>query len=165
MAGGGAPVPESGGRGGKKKRPLDAVINVVPAIDLLACTISFLLFTAVWTQISRLQVQTGGAGGPPAAEEKRQIQVTVTLGERGMMLTTSAGIAVEIPALGKSPDGQPVQDLKTLLQKLKQVKNEYPDQSSLTVAAEDGILYLDLVRVIDAAVGVGLPSVSVTAAG
>ncbi|HTP52803.1 MAG TPA: biopolymer transporter ExbD [Anaeromyxobacteraceae bacterium] len=165
MAGGGAPVPESGGRGGKKKRPLDAVINVVPAIDLLACTISFLLFTAVWTQISRLQVQTGGTGGPASADEKRQIQVTVTLGDRGMTLSTSAGVAVEIPALGKSPEGQPVQDLKTLSQKLKQIKNEYPDQSALTVAAEDGILYVDLVRVIDAAVGVGLPAVSVTAAG
>ncbi|HVP65919.1 MAG TPA: biopolymer transporter ExbD [Anaeromyxobacteraceae bacterium] len=163
MAGGGAPVPE-GGRG-KKKRPLDAVINVVPAIDLLACTISFLLFTAVWTQISRLQVQTGGTGGPPAAEEKRQIQVTVTLGDKGMVLSTSAGVSLEIPALGKGADGQPQQDLKTLAQKLKQVKNEYPDQASLTVAAEDGILYADLVRVIDTAVGVGLASVSVTAAG
>jgi len=165
MAGGGAPVPEGGGRGGKKKRPLDAVINVVPAIDLLACTISFLLFTAVWTQISRLQVQTGGAGGPASVDEKRQIQVTVTLGERGMTLTTSTGASTEIPALGKSPEGQPVQDLKALAQKLKQVKSEYPDQASVTVAAEDGILYVDLVRVIDTAVGVGLPAVSVTAAG
>jgi len=164
MAGGGAPVPETG-KGGKKKRPLDAVINVVPAIDLLACTISFLLFTAVWTQISRLQTQTGGVGGPPAADEKKQLQVTVTLGERGMTLTTSAGTVIEIPSIGRGPEGQPLQDLKTLTQKLKQIKSEYPDQSSLTVAAEDGIIYLDLVRVIDAAVGVGLPSVSVTAAG
>ena len=164
MAGGGAPVPESGGRGRRKKRPLDAVINVVPAIDLLACTISFLLFTAVWTQITRLQVQTGGSGGP-AVEEKKQLQVTVTLGERGMILSTSAGASAEIPALGKGPDGQPVQDLKTLAQKLKQLKTEYPDQSSLTVAAEDGILYADLIRVIDTAVGLGLPAVSVTAAG
>lgn len=165
MAGGGASIPENGGRRGKKKRPLDAVINVVPAIDLLACTISFLLFTAVWTQISRLQVQAAGAEGAPAADEKKQIQVTVTLGDRGMTLTTSTGASIEIPALGKNPEAQPIQDLKTLAQKLKQLKNEFPDQASVTVAAEDGILYRDLVRVIDTAVGVGLAAVSVTAAG
>jgi peptide deformylase len=33
------------------------------------------------------------------------------------------------------------------------------------VAAEDGVLYADLVRVIDTATGVGLSAVSVTAAG
>jgi biopolymer transport protein ExbD len=163
--GGASPVPEGGGGRGRAKRPLDAVINVVPAIDLLACTISFLLFTAVWTQISRLQVQTAGTGGTPAAEEKKQVQVTVTVGERGLSLSTTSGTALEIPALGKTPDGQPVQDLKVLAEKLKQIKTEFPDQSSITVAAEDGVLYLDLVRIIDTATGVGLSAVSVTAAG
>jgi biopolymer transport protein ExbD len=163
--GGASPVPEGGGGRGRKKRPLDAVINVVPAIDLLACTISFLLFTAVWTQISRLQVQTAGSSGPPAAEEKKQIQVTVTIGERGLSLTTTSGTALEIPALGKTAEGQPVLDLKVLAEKLKQIKAEFPDQSSITVAAEDGVLYADLVKVIDTAVGLGLASVSVTAAG
>src|SRR5512136_1402654 len=130
--GGASPVPEGGGGRGRAKRPLDAVINVVPAIDLLACTISFLLFTAVWTQISRLQVQ---------------IQGTITVTERGLSLSTTTGVALEIPALGKGPEGQPVQDLKVLAEKLKQIKAEFPDQSSVTVAAEDGVLYADLVRV------------------
>lgn len=163
--GGASAVPEGGGGRRRAKRPLDAVINVVPAIDLLACTISFLLFTAVWTQISRLQVQTAGTAGVPTAEEKKQIQVTVTVGERGLSLSTTSGTAVEIPALGKTPEGQPVQDLKVLAEKLKQIKTEFPDQASVTVAAEDGVLYLDLVRIIDTATGVGLSAVSVTAAG
>ena len=42
------------------KKPLDATINLVPFIDLMAVTISFLIMTAVWTQIGRLQV--AGAG-------------------------------------------------------------------------------------------------------
>ena len=38
------------GTGGKgKKKPLDAAINLVPFIDLMAVTISFLIMTAVWT--------------------------------------------------------------------------------------------------------------------
>ena len=43
-------------KGGKK--PLDAAINLVPFIDLMAVTISFLIMTAVWTQIGRLQVSS-----------------------------------------------------------------------------------------------------------
>ena len=46
------------GKGGKK--PLDAAINLVPFIDLMAVTISFLIMTAVWTQIGRLQVSQAG---------------------------------------------------------------------------------------------------------
>ena len=165
MAGGGG-VPEQGGGRGRKKKALDAVINVVPAIDLLACTISFLLFTAVWTQISRLQAQSMGAGGPPpTAEQQKQLQVTVALTEKGLILTTSAGMAAEIPSAGRNPDGGPVYDIRSLAQKLKQIKTEYPDQSSVTVAADDAVIYADLVKVIDTCVGAGLSAVAVTATG
>src|SRR5512142_3439450 len=97
MGGGG--MPEEGGGGKKKKKSLDAVINVVPAIDLLSCLITFLLYTAVWTQISRLQVQQFGSGAPePAqAEQQKQMIVTLAIGERGMNLTTTSGLAFEIP--------------------------------------------------------------------
>jgi hypothetical protein len=46
----------------------------------------------------------------------------VTVGERGLSLSTTSGTAVEIPALGKGPEGQPVHDLKVLAEKLKQIK-------------------------------------------
>ena len=42
-----------GGRKGGRKR-LDSEINMIPMIDLLMVTISFLLLTAVWVQNSRL---------------------------------------------------------------------------------------------------------------
>jgi biopolymer transport protein TolR len=91
--------------------------------------------------------------------------VTLTVGARGYVLATSAGANVEIPALGRSGDGQPAYDVKALADRLKQLKADYPDQSAVTVAAEDGVLYADLVRAIDTCVGAGLASVSVTAAG
>ena len=165
MAGGGG-VPEGGGRGKGKKKALDAVINVIPAIDLLSCCIAFLLFTAVWTQISRLQTQSWGPGGPPpTAEQQKQLLVTVTVTERGLSLTTSAGMALDIPSAGRTPEGGPVYDVRMLAQKLKQLKVEYPDQSSVTVAADDAVIYADLVKVIDVCLGAGLSAVAVTATG
>ncbi len=103
MAGGGG-MPEEGGGGKRKKKSLDANINVVPAIDLLSCCISFLLFTAVWTQISRLQVQQLGTGAPEptVTDPQKALIVTLAMGERGYALSTSAGASFDIPALGRA---------------------------------------------------------------
>jgi biopolymer transport protein ExbD len=43
---------DSGGKGGR--RSLDSEINMIPMIDLLMVTISFLLITAVWSHMARL---------------------------------------------------------------------------------------------------------------
>ncbi len=162
MGGGG--MPEEGGQGKKKKKALDAVINVVPAIDLLSCCISFLLFTAVWTQISRLQVQQLGTGAPEptVTDPQKTLMVTLAMGERGFALSTSSGTSIDIPTLGRGAGGELRFDLKALSDKLKQLKSDYPDASAVTVSAEDTVSYGDLVQVIDACVGSGLAAVSVT---
>jgi biopolymer transport protein TolR len=162
MGGGG--MPEEGGQGKKKKKSLDAVINVVPAIDLLSCCISFLLFTAVWTQISRLQVQQLGTGAPEPTitDPQKTVMVTLAMGERGFALSTSSGLSFEIPTLGRGTAGELRFDLKSLAEKLKQVKSDYPDASAVTVSAEDTVSYGDLVQTIDACIGAGLAGISVT---
>jgi biopolymer transport protein TolR len=161
---GGGGMPEEGGSGRRKKRSLDAVINVVPAIDLLSCCISFLLFTAVWTQISRLQVQQLGTGAPETetTEAQKQLIVTLAMGERGFALATSAGTSVEIPALGRGEKGEIRFDVKSLGEQLKSLKQGFPDAASITVSAEDTVSYGDLVQVIDTCVGNGLAGVTVT---
>ena len=161
----GGSMPEQGGGGGKKKKKaLDANINVVPAIDLLSCCIAFLLYAAVWTQISRLQVQQLGTGAPeqaPAEQQQKALAVTLAVGERGMALLVGDS-SYEIPPLGRSPEGVVLQDLKTLNTRLKAVKGEFPDQGSIIVTAEDTVPYGDLVHVIDACLAVGLMQVSVS---
>ncbi|HEX8908078.1 MAG TPA: biopolymer transporter ExbD, partial [Anaeromyxobacteraceae bacterium] len=101
---GGTALPEGGGK--KAKRALDATVNVVPAIDLLSCCISFLLFTAVWTQIGRLQATPMGDGTVPGeVQPAKALTVTLTVGERGYVLATSTGGPMEIPVTGKTKDG------------------------------------------------------------
>jgi biopolymer transport protein TolR len=159
---GGGAMPEQGGSGKKKKKALDASVNVVPAIDLLSCCITFLLYTAVWTQISRLQVQQFGSGAPEPeqAEQQKQLVVTLAVGERGMNLTTTSGLAYEIP-LDRAGGGVK-QDYKALGERLKQLHADYPETAAITVSAEDTVPYGDLVEVIDTCVGQGLTAVSVS---
>jgi len=64
------------GTGGGKKRALNSDINMVPFIDLLLTTISFLLITAVWVTNSRINAdaqvpgQDGCKENCPSVTEK-----------------------------------------------------------------------------------------------
>jgi biopolymer transport protein ExbD len=159
--GGAAPV--ESGKG--KKKSLDMELNLVPFIDLLSCLISFLLITAVWTQISALRVhQQGNAPteqDPP--ENQTTIDVRLTMTDRGYMLSL-AGNVVELAKVSK-PDGAGMgYDTKQLVEKLKLVKQNYPEQRAVTVAAEDSIKFEDLTFTIDNIQAADLPDVTVSAA-
>lgn len=158
----------------KQKKSLDVTINLVPFIDLLSCLITFLLISAVWTQVTSLRVtQTGGISSEtstPPEQEEATIDVRVTLTDRGYILLL-AGNPVEMPKTNvEKMDEQGNTstvigfDTKELAEKLKVVKTQYPAQKAVTVAAEDAVLFDDLVGTIDAIVALDLPDVSVTAA-
>ena len=58
---------DSGGHGGR--RSVDSEINMIPMIDLLVCCISFLLITAVWSQMARINADAQ-VPGPPNPEKE-----------------------------------------------------------------------------------------------
>ncbi|MBN8472934.1 biopolymer transporter ExbD [Corallococcus exiguus] len=152
----------TGGKGGKK--PLDTAINMVPFIDLMAVTISFLIMTAVWTQIGRLQVsQAGGASTDEQQEEEKTktVQLTLLVSATEMRLTADQSSFDPIP-LTRDDKGRP--DLTKLVARFKELKAQLPDQSAITLQTEDLVRYEDLVRIIDECIGSGLPQVSVSAA-
>lgn len=147
---------EHTGKGGKKS--LDAELNLVPFIDLLSCCISFLLITAVWTQISGLQVASSG-GPPDQQKQESTIDVKLLLTGKGYSLTM-AGAQIEIPKIN-GKDGTPSYDRKTLDEKLKTLKASLPDQSAITVQPEDAVAYSDLVETVDSCMGQQLRNVTV----
>ena len=142
-------------QGGKGRRSLDLVVNVVPAIDLLSCCIVFLLVTAVWTQIARLQASQYG-NGAPAAPQPGAVTVTLRLAPSGHVIQLSTGEDVPVPAAGGALD------YAALAARLAELKARFPDQAAVTVAADDAVPYADLVHTIDACAGAGLSGVSVT---
>lgn len=56
------------GGGGSKRKTLDSEVNMIPMIDLLMVTISFLLITAVWSHMARLNADAQ-VPGPPRVDE------------------------------------------------------------------------------------------------
>ena len=63
-----------GGGGGGKRKTLDSEINMIPMIDLLMVTISFLLITAVWTHMSRINADAQVPGPPRPDVEQEKVE-------------------------------------------------------------------------------------------
>lgn len=150
------------GSGGKsKKKPLDTAINLVPFIDLMAVTISFLIMTAVWTQIGRLQVSSAGNGADPTTkpEDDKRVPLTLLLSDKELRLTVGT---VALPPILVTHDAKGTIELAALKESFKKVKGELRDQDQITVQTEDSVRYDDLVRVIDECIGDEFPNVSVS---
>jgi len=139
------------------KRPLDAEINLVPFIDLLTCCISFLLISAVWTQIAKIDVKpTPNISGAEHNDEPA-LKLTVHVRGTGYYLIINANI-VEMPKAG---DEYPV---KMLEDKLKGLRTEYPEVTDITVMADDNVQYKQLVQVMDVCLKYQFNGISVSGA-
>ncbi|MGV3622027.1 MAG: ExbD/TolR family protein [Archangium sp.] len=149
-----------GNGGGGKKKALDAALNLVPFIDLMAVTIVFLIMSAVWTQLGRLTVassNSGGEGTPPPS-----VPVALSLKDKSFELTVGGS---SVGSIDVTRDANGRLQLEALTKKLAAVKAQLPDQPAITVRAVDGLAYDDLVRVIDACIGNEFPSISVEPLG
>jgi len=60
--------------GGGKRKSVDSEINMIPMIDLLMVTISFLLITAVWTHMARINADAQVPGPPRPDVEQEKIE-------------------------------------------------------------------------------------------
>jgi biopolymer transport protein ExbD len=66
-----------GGHGGK--RSTNHEIPLIPFIDFLLCLVSFLLMTAVWTQMSRINADARVPGPPDPDKELEETKKDLTL--------------------------------------------------------------------------------------
>src|SRR5262245_52485261 len=63
-----------GSTGAGTRRALDSEINMIPMIDLLMVTISFLLITAVWTHMNRINADAQVPGPPRPDQEIDRVE-------------------------------------------------------------------------------------------
>ena len=142
----------TGGKGGKK--PLDAAINLVPFIDLMAVTISFLIMTAVWTQIGRLQVSRRRRpdGDPTPEQDDKTVPVTLLITEKELRLTVGTSTFDPIPITrdAKQQD-RPDQARRERFKEREGAAARTRRRSPLQT--EDAVRYEDLVRIIDECIG------------
>lgn len=149
-------APQKGG-----KKALDAAINLVPYIDLLMTIMTFLMMTAVWTQIAMLEVQNAQSGPPdtPPEEDKDPIPpIFVLITDGALKITEEGGEPREFPKTG---DGYDLEGAKAVLEQLKQAR---PERVEVKVTAEDSVTYTEIIGIIDTATGAGLTGITLSPA-
>ncbi len=148
---------DTGGKSGKK--PLNAELNLVPYIDLLTCMVAFLLITAVWTQLARLQAQQKGQGavGEETPPEK-QTKVVVVVNQEGFNLVVDQD-QTPLPKKGEA------YDFERLSTELKKVKDAHPDKNDLQVACEDQVKFDTIIQTMDTVLTSRFPDVSLIDTG
>jgi len=138
-------------------------LNLVPIIDLMSVCIIFLLITAVWTQVSMIQIGSSIYGKkstdeksepPPKAEIPFRLDVLkdgyrVIIGRQEM----------RFPKVGGQYD-QP-----KLTAELKKIKELYPDKADCVVTVLDELPYGTLIGGMDALLVAGFPEISVATGG
>ena len=134
---------ESGGKG----RNSNFELNLVPFIDLMSVLITFLLISAVWTQVSMIQLGASFAAPqnddtevkPPPMED---LVLRLDIKEAGYVLWVGKDIR-KIPMING------LYDKAALLADLSKIKQMYPDKPGLKMAIEDQIAYDHVVNAMD----------------
>jgi len=138
-------------------------LNLVPIIDLMSVCIIFLLITAVWTQVSMIQIGSSIYGKksnddkvepPPKAEIPFRLDVL-----RDGYRVIIGRSTLKFPKIGDKYDGE------KLTVELKKIKELYPEKVDAVVTILDDLPYDSLIGGMDALLTAGFPEISVATAG
>jgi biopolymer transport protein ExbD len=146
-----------GGHGGKKA--VDSEVPLIPFIDLLLCAVMFLLVTAVWNQLARInanQQQPGQSAPEDAPPPEERVKLILQVQNTGYTLASTAGERITIAKNGE------VYDVEELRNKLQERRRLEPNRRDMIIAPEDGVLYNDVVAAMDVVVGEGFADMSLS---
>ncbi|MGE3974892.1 MAG: ExbD/TolR family protein [Bdellovibrionales bacterium] len=144
-------------------RDTNVELNLVPFIDLMSVCIIFLLLTAVWTQVSMIQIGSSmyakkidGDQSEPPPVDKITFQLKVKSTGYLVMINSAS---VQIPKVAGAFDD------KRLLTYLQQVKQKYPQKNDAIISLDDEIIYEEMIRGMDVLMLSGFAEISVATAG
>jgi len=152
-------VQESGSGRKKNFEP-----NLVPFIDLMSVLITFLLITAVWTQVSMIQIGTSIYGKktenspPPPIPEQADVVLKLDIKANAYVLTVAKQV-INLPLVNNEYDDE------GLVAQLEKAKQLYPAKTDGAIAMSDDLPYERLIRGMDALLKSGFPVISVLTGG
>jgi len=148
---------------GGDDRSVSVDVNLVPFIDLMSVCIIFLLITAVWTQVSMIQIgssiygkKTSQEPNPPMPKAEIPFRVDVKADGYSVIVGRQS---VGIPKTGGAYNDA------SLLTELKKVKELYPEKMDAVITVQDELPYETLIKGMDALLSAGFPEISVATAG
>jgi len=144
-------------------RKTNLEVNLVPFIDLMSVLITFLLISAVWTQVSMIQMGSSIAGKkteekmaplPPQSDVVLKVEIRKT----GYTVTVQKQVT-QIPTLSTGFD-----DAK-LIELLNNVKVKFPEKTNGALAMADELPYENLIKGMDALLKAGFSNIEILTGG
>lgn len=146
----------------KGSRAVAVDVNLVPFIDLMSVLIVFLLISAVWSQVSMIQIGSSvyGKKTPQEVTPPPRVEIPFRLDVRadGYRVVIGQQI-VQIPKLNAKYDQE------RLLSEVKRIKKIYPDKIDAVITINDDLKYQFLIEGMDALLSSGFPEISVATNG
>jgi biopolymer transport protein TolR len=150
---------------GKGNRSANVDVNIVPVIDLMSVLIVFLLITAVWNQISMIQLATsiyGKKSDDQQVQEKKPDDLQIPL---RLDIKLDGYVVVFKDKPTRIPNLNGDYDTKGLSLELKRIKGAFPNKTDIIISVEDEISYGSLVKGMDVAITEQFPQVSIATGG
>ena len=135
------------------KRSTSAEVNLVPFIDLMSVCIIFLLITSVWTQVSMIQLGSSVYGKNNTDKqvnvedpEKKDINLQLRIIPEGYEIVyTDATGNKRLPVAKQGEE----YDKLALYERLKSIKEQYPDSKVAYVKVAEILTYDNMVTGMD----------------
>ena len=137
---------------GRSKREVDTELNITAFLNLMVVLIPFLLMSAVFTQMSVLDLNLPSAAKPNPDEKKKKpkpaFEITVAknflvLGNRQHTKVLPAGI---LKVIQNTEDGHDFTELNELLSRIKE---RFEDIEDITILLEEDTPYNQLIQAMD----------------
>lgn len=140
-------------------REINSEPNIIPFIDLMSVCIIFLLLTAVWTQVSMIQIGSSVYGRkttdeqePPPPPPKTPMVLQVY--NQGYVINI-AGRRTNIPKAEEEFDQ------RSLILALQDVKDRYPDKKDAMISVDERLTYENLIIGMDSLLLSGFPEITI----
>ncbi|MEZ4366365.1 MAG: biopolymer transporter ExbD [Kofleriaceae bacterium] len=153
--------------GADEKGSVNVELNIVPFIDLMSCLVMFLLASAVWVNIARIDIQPKGKSLAQSAvtevEDKVILSVLIQK-ERVWICKSRDGSCSEIPK--PSPTAEHDWDKFEVTLAEYKASGDFVDRRDLEIAAESTksspVNYKDVISAMDVALRVGFGDVGLS---
>jgi biopolymer transport protein ExbD len=128
----------------KRREHKETELELTTLINVMVVLISFLLLTAVFTQITIQELKLPAQAGGGVAPLKPPVIVEVIVRKNSLQISNGKSVTTTIPNIDRK------YDYKKLSENLLQIKNENTEKDDINVLMEPDIEYESLIAVMDA---------------
>ncbi|HOD08716.1 MAG TPA: biopolymer transporter ExbD [Myxococcota bacterium] len=132
---------------------LNLDLNLTPMIDLMTVLVTFLLMTAVWTNLGAMKVDQSVQKPNKEQQREQPKRFTIVLKDEGYTVKFDKEEPQYIRKITDA-NGTLTFDQKTLVEKIKEL--DLPAEQKVVVAADDKVEYNDMIGAMDACYQKGL---------